>query len=168
MKTQDNGTGATVIDTPEGISMYRFCARKGALGLEIQGMRRSGSGRTAYSICKSEYGLTGSREIVLAAMNRITKRTHSGVALQDAIDIDRGGVCFLATMDAKTPDELNRDKLIDCRGHDHESAAIDALRLSGTAQFRGKSVLVLVGKGSNRLNLPCIWEGFTISVGEQS
>jgi len=56
----------TVIDTPEGIEFFQLCARKGALSLEIRGLKRHG--RTAYSICKEVYGLKGSRKSVLAQM----------------------------------------------------------------------------------------------------
>jgi len=59
----------TVIDTPEGIAFAQFCARKAALKLEIKGLRRAG--RSAYSICKSEYGLKGSRIQVLNKMQAI-------------------------------------------------------------------------------------------------
>lgn len=56
----------TVIDTPEGIAFFQLAARRSALRLEIMGMRRRG--RSAYSIAKSEYGLRGSRESVLAQL----------------------------------------------------------------------------------------------------
>lgn len=59
-----------IVLTGAQIQAARFLARKSALKLEIAGLRRS-SGRTAYSICKSEYGLRGSRESVLAQMDRI-------------------------------------------------------------------------------------------------
>lgn len=53
-----------IADTPEKIALYQLVARKGALKLEINtGMKRHG--QAAYSICKQEYGLTGSREAVL-------------------------------------------------------------------------------------------------------
>lgn len=58
----------TVIDTPEGIRIARLMALKGALKLEMKGMRRS-RGRSAYSILK-EMGYKGSREEVLRQVER--------------------------------------------------------------------------------------------------
>jgi hypothetical protein len=55
-----------MLDTPDGVKFYQMGARKGALSLEIAGMRRRG--QSAYSICKQVYGLTGSREVVLWQM----------------------------------------------------------------------------------------------------
>lgn len=59
----------TVIDTPEGIAFYQLCVRKAALKLELKGFRRAG--RSVYSICKSEYGLRGSRSQVLDKMQAL-------------------------------------------------------------------------------------------------
>lgn len=59
----------TVIDTPEGIAFMQMAARRSALRLEIAGLKRRG--RSAYSICKSEYGLRGSRESVLRQMQAL-------------------------------------------------------------------------------------------------
>ena len=56
-----------VIDTPEGIAFFQLCARRGALKLEVIGMRRRG--RSAYSICKEVYGLKGNKESVLKQMD---------------------------------------------------------------------------------------------------
>lgn len=52
----------------------QLAARKGALGLELKGLRRSGHRRTAYSICKSEYGLKGSRQSVYDQMCALVKQ----------------------------------------------------------------------------------------------
>lgn len=54
---------ATVIDTPEGIALYRLIALKGALKLEALGMKRRG--QSALSIAKREYGCKGNRAKVL-------------------------------------------------------------------------------------------------------
>lgn len=43
--------------------LVQLLARRGALSLEIKGLRRRG--RSAYSIVKETYGLRGSRESVL-------------------------------------------------------------------------------------------------------
>jgi hypothetical protein len=61
----------TVFDTPEDIWFAQLAARKAALKLELRGLSRHG--RTAYSICKSEYGLKGTREQVLAQMERLVQ-----------------------------------------------------------------------------------------------
>jgi hypothetical protein len=65
----------TVIDTPEGINFVQLVARKGALRLEMLGMR--GRGPSAYSIIKSEYGLKGSRESVLAQMDTLIEKAFA-------------------------------------------------------------------------------------------
>ena len=56
-----------IADTTEKIAMWQMLARRGALRLEIAGLRRNG--RSAYSIVKSEYGFKGNRESVLAQLN---------------------------------------------------------------------------------------------------
>jgi len=62
---------STVIDTPEGIGNFRMCALKGALKLECLGMGRRGP--SAYSICKREFGLKGSKQKVLEQMEAMVK-----------------------------------------------------------------------------------------------
>ena len=64
-----------MIDTPEGIEAYRILALKGALKLEIAGMK--GRGRSAYSILKSEFGFKGSRQSVLDQLQKIVDETLS-------------------------------------------------------------------------------------------
>lgn len=54
----------TTINTPEGVRFYRLLALKGALTLEIKGIKRSGGRRTAYSILKG-MGYRGTRKKVL-------------------------------------------------------------------------------------------------------
>jgi len=51
-----------MILTGKQIDFYRLAALKGALYLELKGMKRRG--RSAYSILKSEYGLKGNKESV--------------------------------------------------------------------------------------------------------
>ena len=53
--------------TGDQIKDFQFIARKGALKLEIAGLKRRG--RSAYSIIKEVYGYKGSRESVLKQMN---------------------------------------------------------------------------------------------------
>ncbi len=64
----------TVIDTPEGIAFVQLCARRGALKLELVGLKRRG--RTAYSICREVYGLKGSRLKVLAQLDAMIEEAH--------------------------------------------------------------------------------------------
>lgn len=45
----------TVIDNPESLNMYRLLALKGALKMEVYGMRRRGP--SAFSIIKKETGI---------------------------------------------------------------------------------------------------------------
>lgn len=61
-----------IIDSPGGIAFAQLCARKGALKLEILGLKRHG--RSAYSICKTEYGLKGSRQNVLDQMQAMVDK----------------------------------------------------------------------------------------------
>lgn len=65
----------TVIDTPEGIAFFQLLARRGALQLEIKGIKRRG--RSAYSICKEVYGLRGTRQAVLAKMDALVEATKA-------------------------------------------------------------------------------------------
>lgn len=58
-----------IFDTPDSIKFFQMCARRGALRSEIAGLKRRG--RSAYSICKSEYRLHGSRESVLNQMTAL-------------------------------------------------------------------------------------------------
>lgn len=60
-----------VIDTPEGIAFAQMCARKAALALECKGMKRRG--QSAYSICKQEYGLKGTKQKVLEQMEKMVE-----------------------------------------------------------------------------------------------
>tara|TARA_Y100000768_G_scaffold330226_1_gene268812 strand:- start:1733 stop:1927 length:195 start_codon:yes stop_codon:yes gene_type:complete len=50
-------------DTPEQIDAFRLRALRGALKLEILGMRRGG--RSVYSIVKEEFGFKGNKQKVL-------------------------------------------------------------------------------------------------------
>ncbi len=52
-----------IYDSAEQINMFRMRALKGALKLEICGMRRKG--RSAYSLIKEEYGFKGNKQKVL-------------------------------------------------------------------------------------------------------
>jgi len=67
----------TTISTPEGIALFQFRARIGALKMELLGMKRRG--RSAYSILKSEHGYKGSRQSVydqaLADYNRLMEES---------------------------------------------------------------------------------------------
>jgi hypothetical protein len=58
----------TTIDTPEGINFFHLLSQRGALRLEIMGMRRS-SGRSVYSIVKDEHGFKGTKQQVLDQLN---------------------------------------------------------------------------------------------------
>jgi len=60
-----------IFDTPEGIDYFVLCSRKAALKMEIIGLKRRG--RSAYSICKSEYGLKGNKQAVFDQMEALVK-----------------------------------------------------------------------------------------------
>jgi hypothetical protein len=53
-----------IIDTPDGIEAYRLLVLRGALKLEIAGMRRS-RGSSAATVIKREFNLKGSNKSVL-------------------------------------------------------------------------------------------------------
>lgn len=163
-------TTATVIDTPQGIRTAQFMARKGALKLELAGMTRHG--RTAYSIIKSEYHLHGSREKVLAAMQRAANRIlNNHACAEEALDPERreGFKSYLAKItEPGAPFKLtgkDRDTMTECRGRNPEEAAVDCLRQQGMQQYDGKTITVNVGAGSDRLNLATIWHAFGMKVG---
>ena len=52
-----------IYDSIEQINLFRMKALRGALKLEILGMKRKG--RSAYSLIKEEFGFKGNREKVL-------------------------------------------------------------------------------------------------------
>jgi hypothetical protein len=70
---KDPVKASTILDTPEQIDSYRLCALKGALKLEMAGMKRRG--RSAYSMLKSEYGFKGNRAKVLAQTQALVDKT---------------------------------------------------------------------------------------------
>lgn len=55
-----------IADTPEQIAYIRLCTLKGALKLEMTGLKRRG--QSALSILKQEFGYKGSRANVLAQL----------------------------------------------------------------------------------------------------
>lgn len=54
-----------------GVEFFQAAARKGALSMEVAGMRRRG--RSAYSICKQVYGFSGSKGKVLLLMDTLVE-----------------------------------------------------------------------------------------------
>tara|TARA_B100000700_G_scaffold326813_1_gene439514 strand:- start:6534 stop:6749 length:216 start_codon:yes stop_codon:yes gene_type:complete len=50
-------------DSPEQIALFRLKSLRGALKLEILGMKRNG--RSVYSIVKEEFGFKGNKQKVL-------------------------------------------------------------------------------------------------------
>ena len=63
--------GGFVITGDDTKNVYRLLALKGALKLEIAGMK--GRGRTAYAVIKEEYGLTGNKASVLTQFENILR-----------------------------------------------------------------------------------------------
>ncbi len=61
-------------DSPEEINLFRLKALKGALTLEIAGMKRNG--RSAYSIIKEEFGFKGNRSKVLGQLKQQIAQSH--------------------------------------------------------------------------------------------
>lgn len=58
-----------VYDTPEAINLFRMRALRGALKMEIFGMKRRG--QSAYSIIKQEFGLKGNKQSVLEQFEKL-------------------------------------------------------------------------------------------------
>lgn len=50
-------------DTPQQIALFRLLSLRGALKLEILGLKKRG--QSVYSILKQEYGFKGSKQSVL-------------------------------------------------------------------------------------------------------
>lgn len=69
-RARRNDEGPIVITGAEGAAAYRMLALKGALKLELLGMRRS-RGPSALSIVKREFGLKGSKQAVLAKFTQM-------------------------------------------------------------------------------------------------
>jgi len=59
-----------VLDKPEQIFLARLYTLRMGIEIETKGLRLT-RGRSAYSIVKSEYGLTGSKQKVLNQFNKI-------------------------------------------------------------------------------------------------
>jgi hypothetical protein len=62
---------STFLTTPEQISGARLITLRGALKLELLGMKRRG--RSAYSIIKEEFGLKGNKQKVYDQFDLIVK-----------------------------------------------------------------------------------------------
>ena len=58
---------AIVLDTPEKIARFRLLTLRGALKLEILGMKKRG--QSAYQVLKAE-GYTGTRAQILEQLNK--------------------------------------------------------------------------------------------------
>lgn len=58
-----------VYDTPEAIDLFRMRALRGALKMEIHGMKRRG--QSAYSMIKQEFGLKGNKQSVLDQFEKL-------------------------------------------------------------------------------------------------
>ena len=58
-----------IADTPYKIELYRLLTLRGALKLELKGIKHRG--RTAYSVLKQELGIKGDRQKVLDQVNQM-------------------------------------------------------------------------------------------------
>ena len=72
-----------LIAEPDKIRYFQMLARRQALKLELMGMKRRG--RTAYSICKSEYGLRGNRKRVYDQMLRLCEKTRNDIDNKETV-----------------------------------------------------------------------------------
>lgn len=76
--------GGVVIDGAASVHLARLMALGAALSLEIRLGLRVSRGRTAYSILKREYGLKGSRERVLAQVDKMLDAARANPGVQEA------------------------------------------------------------------------------------
>ena len=67
--TTNQGDEMIVIEQPNEIAMWRLCALKAALKLEVLGMKRRG--RSVYMIVKEEFGFKGSKARVLEQLEEV-------------------------------------------------------------------------------------------------
>ena len=58
-----------MITNPEDIDLYAVKAKRVALVLEMEGLKRRG--RSAYSLIKEEFGLKGNRQKVFEQLSKI-------------------------------------------------------------------------------------------------
>lgn len=65
-------SGNIMLNTPEDIEFYRMLTLKGALRLELLGMRHSRF--SAYKIAKQSYGLTGNKQKVYDQLVELIER----------------------------------------------------------------------------------------------
>ena len=70
-----------IYDSAEQINMFRMRALKGALKLEILGMRKKG--RSAFSLVKEEYGFKGNKQKVLKQLELKIEET----VIADAVSL---------------------------------------------------------------------------------
>ena len=66
--TQQPGT---MINTPEGIQLYKMCSMYAGLKMEIKGLKSRG--RSAYVLIKEQYNLKGSRASVLQQFEQLIR-----------------------------------------------------------------------------------------------
>ena len=67
--TTNQGDEMIVIEQPNEIAMWRLCALKEALKLEVLGMKRRG--RSVYMIVKEKFGFKGSKARVLEQLEEV-------------------------------------------------------------------------------------------------
>jgi hypothetical protein len=73
---------ATVYEGKDSIGLLRLMTMVQGLRLEVKGMRLC-RGRTCYAIAKEEFGLKGSKEKVLAALETILAERKASAVVVD-------------------------------------------------------------------------------------
>jgi hypothetical protein len=63
-----------ILNTPDQIDAFRLISLRGALRLEIMGMKKRG--RSAYSIVKEEFKLKGNKQKVFDQLTDILQRNN--------------------------------------------------------------------------------------------
>ena len=71
MNTTSTQQAGTMIDTPEGIELFKMLSMKAGLKMEIHGLQSRG--RSAYVLIKEQYNLKGSKASVLDQFDKLIK-----------------------------------------------------------------------------------------------
>ena len=89
--------------TKENINLFRLLSLRSALKLEIVGMKRRG--RSAYSIIKEEFGLTGNKKSVLLDLEQLIeqKKDENSRSIQKDKKVESTAFVPLSRQDSVFP-----------------------------------------------------------------
>ena len=89
--------------TKENINLFRLLSLRSALKLEIVGMKRRG--RSAYSIIKEEFGLTGNKKSVLSDLEQLIeqKKDENSRSVQKDKEVESAAFVPFSRQDSVFP-----------------------------------------------------------------